>query len=126
MDLHAHIELQGELLVATTTGTVAFEPALKIWKGILDMAAEKKVHKILANALAVDGTLSTNERYQHGVQLTAHLQQLQFNPRVALVGVPPTIDGFGVRVAQNRDVSVELFPSVEAALSWLARWPAPS
>jgi hypothetical protein len=126
MDLHAHIELQGELLVATATGTVAFEPALKILKGICDLAAEKGVHKILVNALAVDGTLSTTERYQHAVQLTGHLQQLQFNPRVAIVGVPPALDGFGVRVAQNRDVCVELFPSVEEALSWLARWPTPS
>jgi hypothetical protein len=29
---------------------------VKISKGLLDMAAEKQVHKILVNALAVDGT----------------------------------------------------------------------
>jgi hypothetical protein len=126
MDLHAHIEQQGELLVATATGTLAFEPALKILKGICDMAAEKQVHKILVNGLALDGTLSTMERYQLAIQVTEHIRQLQFNPRLAFVGRAPAMDGLAVRVGQNRDVSVELFPSVEEALSWLARWPAPS
>jgi|HubBroStandDraft_6_1064221.scaffolds.fasta_scaffold323184_1 hypothetical protein len=125
MELQAHTELQGELLVTTATGTVAFEPALQILKGICDMAAEKRIHKILVDTLAVDGTFSTLERYELAVQVTEHLRQLQFNPRLAFVGRPPTSDGFAVRVAQNRDVSVELFPSVEQALRWLARWPAP-
>jgi hypothetical protein len=126
MDLHAHTELQGELLVATATGTLAFEPALKILKGICDMAAEKKVQKILVNGLAVDGTFSTIERFQLAIQVIEHIRQLQFSPRLAFVGRAPAMDGFGVRVAQNRDVTVELFPTVEEALSWLARWPAPS
>ena len=126
MDLHAHTELQGELLVATATGTVAFEPALKILKGICDLAAEKHAHKILVNTLAVDGTFSTMERYQLAVQVTDHLRQLEFSPRLAFVGLPPTSDGFGVRVGQNLNVCVELFPTVEQALRWLAAWPAQS
>lgn len=124
MDLHVYTELQGELLVATATGTVAFEPTLQILKRLCDLAAEKQVHKILVNSLAVDGTFSTMERYQLAIQVTEHLRQLQFNPRIAFVGLPPTSDGFGVQVAQNRNVSVELFPSVEQAMRWLARWPA--
>jgi hypothetical protein len=126
LDLQVHTELQGDLLVATATGTAAFEPALKILKGICDMAAEKHIHKILVNALAVNGVFSTTERFQLGVQVTAHIQQRKFNPRLAFVGLPPTSDGFAVRVGQNRDLSVELFPNVEAALRWLASWPSAS
>jgi hypothetical protein len=73
MELQAHTELQGELLVTTATGTVAFEPALQILKGICDMAAEKRIHKILVDTLAVDGTFSTLERYELAVQVTEHL-----------------------------------------------------
>jgi hypothetical protein len=42
------------------------------------------------------------------------------NPRIALVGKPPATDGFGVRVAQNLDVTTR-----EKALQWLAAWPNP-
>ena len=89
MDLHVHTELQGELLVAIGTGTLAFEPALRILKGLCDMAAEKRVHKIVVNALAVDGTFSTMERYELAIQVTEHLRQIHFNPRIAYVGLPP-------------------------------------
>ena len=112
--------------MATATGTVAFEPALKILKGICDMAAETHIHKVLVNTLAVNGTFSTMERYELAIQVTEHLRQIQFNPRIAVVGLPPASDGFAVRVAQNRNVCVEMFPSLEQALSWLARWPVPS
>jgi hypothetical protein len=44
-------------------------------------------------------------------------------PRLAFVGKPPTMDGFGVRVAQNRDVFTEIFSSQQAAQEWLDKWP---
>ena len=65
------------------------------------------------------------ERYELAIQVTEHLRQLQFNPRIAFVGLP-RLGRIRVRVAQNRNVCVELFPRVEQSLSWLARWAAPS
>jgi hypothetical protein len=46
------------------------------------------------------------------------------SPRLAFVGKAPTMDGFGVRVAQNRGLTVEMFSTEQEALSWLDKWPS--
>jgi hypothetical protein len=45
------------------------------------------------------------------------------NPRIAIVGKPSTLDGFGVRVGQNRNAIVEAFSGQHQALKWLSLWP---
>jgi uncharacterized protein (DUF2384 family) len=121
MDLHIDIELQGELMLVTARGDLAFDAALRLLKQVCDSAAEKQIDKILVNSLAVDGELSTFERYRIGVQVAAYIKQRQMSPRLAFVGQPPEIDGFGVRVAQNRGVATEVFSSQQEALNWLDR-----
>ena len=80
-----------------------------------DIAEEKQVNKILVNSLAVDGELSTLERYGLGVEVAAYIKQRQMNPSVAIVGKPPASVGFGVRVAQNRNIIAEIFRSQQEA-----------
>jgi hypothetical protein len=46
------------------------------------------------------------------------------SPRLAFVGKPPAVDGFGVRVAQNRGITTEVFASQQEALRWLDKWPS--
>jgi uncharacterized protein (DUF2384 family) len=121
MDLHIDIELQGELMLVTARGDLAFDAALRLLKQVCDTAAEKQIDKILVNSLAVDGELSTFERYRIGVQVAAYIKQRQMSPRLAFVGQPPEIDGFGVRVAQNRGVATEVFSSQQEAWNWLDR-----
>jgi hypothetical protein len=124
MDLHFDIELQGGLLLGTASGTLTFDAALRLFKQLFDTAKEKEISKILLNGLAVDGKLSTFERYRIAIEIAAYLKQRQMNLRLALVGKPPAADGFAVRVAQNRDVTVEMFSSQQEALSWLNAWPS--
>ncbi len=124
MDLQIDIELQGGLMLVTARGTLAFDAVLRILKQVCDTAAEKQVKKILVNSLAVDGDLTTLERYQLGVEVAAYIMQRQKNTRLAFVGQPPQMDGFGVRVAQNRGMTVEMFSSQQEALNWLAIWPS--
>ena len=124
MDLHIAIELEGELLLVTASGDVAFDAGLRLLKQVCDTAKEKEVNKILVNALAIDGELSTFERYRLGVELAAYLKQHQMNPRLAFVGKLPTTDGFAARVGQNRGVNTEVFSSQQEALNWLAKWPS--
>jgi hypothetical protein len=45
------------------------------------------------------------------------------NVRIAFVGLPPAMDGFGVRIAQNRGVITRMFSSQTEALSWLGVLP---
>jgi hypothetical protein len=124
MDLHIDIELQGGLLLVTASGAFAFDAALLLLKQVCDTAKEKEVSKILVNALAVDGELATVERYRLGIEVTAYLKQRQMSPRLAFVGKPPAVDGFGVRVAQNRGITTEVFASQQEALRWLDTWPS--
>ncbi len=124
MDLHIEVELQATLLLVTATGNFKFDPALRLLKQACDTAAEKQVHKILVNALAMDGEISTLERYSLGAQLSSHIQKQQPNLRLAIVGKPPSVDGFAVRVGQNRGIVTEVFSSEEEALRWLGIWPS--
>jgi len=124
MDLRIDIELREGLLLVTASGTFAFDAALLLLKQVCDTAKEKEVSKILVNALAVDGELATVERYRLGTEVTAYLKQRQMSPRLAFVGKPPAVDGFGVRVAQNRGITTEVFSSQQEALRWLGKWPS--
>jgi hypothetical protein len=123
MELRIDIELQGSLLLVNASGEIALEAALRLLKQSFDTAKEKNVSKILVNTLAVEGELSTFDRYRLAFGAAAHLRQRELNPRIAFVGKPPTSNGFGVRVAQNRDVVAEMFSSQQEALSWLNGWP---
>jgi hypothetical protein len=44
--------------------------------------------------------------------------------RLGFVGTPPAVTGFGVRIARNRGIAAEVFPSQQEALSWLEEIPA--
>jgi len=124
MDLRIDIELREGLLLVTASGTFAFDAALLLLKQVCDTAKEKEVSKILVNALAVDGELATVDRYRLGTEIAAYLKQRQMSPRLAFVGKPPAVDGFGVRVAQNRGITTEVFSSQQEALRWLGKWPS--
>jgi hypothetical protein len=120
MDLHIDVKLQGEMLFVTADGSVVFDMALRLLKQVFDTAAENQVNKILVNTLAVDGELAGFERYALGVELASYLSQRQINLKLAFVGKPPTVNGFGVRVAQNRGITTEVFSSLPEALRWLS------
>jgi hypothetical protein len=119
MDLHIDIELQGGLLLVTATGRVKFDAVVRLLKEVCDTAAANQINKILVNGLAADGELASFERYASGVEIAAYLTQRRMNVRLAFVGVPPTVNGFGVLVAQNRGVDAMVFPTSQEALTWL-------
>jgi len=123
MDLRVDIEVKGEVLLVTASGSVAYAPAFRLLKQVFDIAAEKQVNKILVNSFTVDGELSQLERYHLGVQLAAYLKQNHMNPRIAVVGKPPTTNGVAVGIVRNREVTAEVFPSEQRALEWLDKWP---
>ena len=123
MNLHIDVELQGGLLLVTASGTWTFDAAFRAIKQVRDAANEKEVNKILVNALGTNGDLPTVERYRLGVELAARFEQHHMNPRLAFIGKPPAMNGFAVRVAQNRGLTTEIFSTEKEALNWLGRWP---
>jgi hypothetical protein len=119
MDLTIDIEVKEELLLVTATGSVRFDAVVLLLKQVCDTAAEKQINNILVNALAVDGELASFERYSMGVEIATYLTARRLNVRLAFIGIPPTMSGFGVLVAQNRGVETRVFQTSQEALLWL-------
>jgi hypothetical protein len=119
-------EVQRELLCLTVSGKVDVNACLRIMVKALDEAAEKRVYKILVNALLMTGTLTMTDRYDLGVGVASHIGNLGTNPKVAFVGAQPMWNGFGVTVAQNRGAVMEWFHTVQDAREWLSKWPTPA
>lgn len=114
------LEMQGDLLVATLSGVVSKAECVFQLKQVLNCASEKEARKILVNCLGVTGRLSTMDRYFLAITAVKLGQSMQINPRVAFVGLPPTFDGFALRVAINRGARGALFADLAEALEWLS------
>lgn len=113
------IELMGDVFLATVTGTLELNASARVWIEMFDSAIQKQTTKILVDALAVSGDLFESERLQVALIVTAHLEQRWFKPRLAVVGHPPAIDGFGVRILKMLGYAVEAFANRIDALAWL-------
>ena len=115
------IELQGEILIATASGPLSREEAIWALREVLDGAAERQAQKILIDCLAVEGALSTTDRYDIASQSMLRLRELGIHVELALVGSPPAVDDFGLLVAKNKGLLGLLFPNVHEARNWLKR-----
>src|SRR5580700_3111439 len=109
MELQIDSKLREGLLVVTAIGSVRLDAVLRLLKEVCDAAVENQVGKILVDSLAVDGDLASFERYRLGTELAEYLTQCPVELKMAFVGVPPAVNGFGVRIARNRGVAVKVF-----------------
>ena len=119
MKLHSSMEVQGELLLITIDGDLSFDADWNVLKDVYDTAERKRLNLILIDMLAAQGVLTTLERYRLGTQSATYLQSRRMNPKIAFVGKPPALDGFGVLVGKNRGVNAETFSNRDEALNWL-------
>jgi len=117
--LHSSIEVQQELLLTTVNGIVSLNAVWHVLEQTYDIARGNRLHLILIDALAMDGKLTTFERYRLASKTETYFRFRQFHPRIAVVGNPPSVDGFGALVGKNRWVAVEIFSNRAQALSWL-------
>jgi hypothetical protein len=125
MRLHLDIEIEDGLLVAFLHGTLSFDALRRVLQQVLDRAREQQLDHILLDMLAVEGVLTTLERYDLGKQTAYYIHRHHMNPRIAFADRPPAADGFGVLVARNLGVVTEMFRTREKALDWLAEWSDP-
>src|SRR5262249_13296140 len=119
MKLHSSMEVQGALLLVVVNGEVSFNAAWDILQQTYDTALEKQVNLILVDCLAVEGKLTTFEKYRLGTGTVSYFRSRRMHPRIACVGQPPSMDGFAVLVAKNRWVAAEVFSNHHDALNWL-------
>jgi len=119
MKLHSSMEVQGALLLVVVNGELSFNAAWDVLKQTYDTALEKQVNLILVDSLAVEGRLTTFEKYRLGTETVTYFRSRLMQPRIAWVGKPPSVDGFAVLVAKNRWVAAEMFSDRDQALNWL-------
>jgi hypothetical protein len=123
MSLQVKLDTDGELLLAVVKGTVSFDAVWQVLKQICDTALQKELRQILVDALGAQGVATTTDRYILGVQLVTYCGQHKLWPRLAFIGSPPVVDGFGVLVAKNRGLATERFPNWKEALEWVRAEP---
>jgi hypothetical protein len=119
MNLQVDLDMDREFLLAVVRGTVSFDSTWHVLKQICDTALQKNLTRILVDALGVQGVATTTDRYTIGVKLVTYCGEHKLWPRLAFVGQPPVVDGFGVLVAKNRGLAVERFPNWKEALEWV-------
>ena len=119
MKLQSSMEVQGALLLVVVNGEVSFNAAWDVLKQTYDNALEKQVNLILVDFLSVEGKLATFEKYRLGTETVTYFRARRMHLRIACVGKPPIVDGFGVLVAKNRWVAAEMFSNRNEALNWL-------
>ena len=117
------IESKEDYLEVTLAGQVSFSEATVVLTKVRDVATERGFDKVLVDCLSVSGQLSSFERYELGQILAEHWQTgLSGTPKIAIVGTPPTINGFGALVASNRGFIAQTFSELPKALDWLNRF----
>jgi len=120
MSLQVEMNTDGELLLAIVTGTLSsFDANWRVLKQICDTALDNRSKRIVIDALAVQGIGRTIHRYMMGVKLVAYCGEHKSWPRLAFVGEPPVVDGFGGLVARNRGVDTKVFSNRKDAFAWL-------
>src|SRR5262245_1368250 len=119
MNLQVALDTDGEFLLAVVSGRVSFDAIWRVLKQICDTALQKKLTRILVDALAVEGVITTLDRYKLGVKLVNYCNEKKLWPMLAFIGQPPVINGFGAVVARNRGLAIEQFPNWKQALEWV-------
>ena len=122
--LNFAFELRDGYLLLKASGQVTLSEAVAAYKRGCDLLAEQGFDRLLVDTLAVEGELSTLERYELARTMAEYCKNRSINPKVAIVGEGPTVDGFGVRVASNQGIAVEMFSDPQLALAWLNAFAA--
>ena len=92
---------------------------MRVFKKFIDTATERGFDKILMDFLAVTGELSAIDLYEVAKTMAEYCVSKSICPKVAVVGKPPTVTGFGAQVASNRGLTSMAFSDSQPALNWL-------
>ena len=106
-------------MLATAAGPVSVKEVLHLFKTVIDTAKERGFDKILMDFLAVKGELSAIDLYEIGEAMAEYCVSKSICPKVAVIGKPPAVTGFGAEVASNRGLTSRTFLEKQPALNWL-------
>jgi len=115
-----HFEIVGDYAHFRPVGEVTFPEALALMRGAITHARECGIRKLLAASTGLTGYPPPNtlERFQLGKECA---EAARGAVAVALITKAEMIDPrrFGVTVARNRSMVVDVFTTEAEALAWL-------
>jgi hypothetical protein len=103
-------------ILITVSGPYTWTRVDALLKRIAAESVSRANPRVLLDATAVPVELSMIDKYTMGAMVAVRLGG---GVKVALLGSPVTIDGFGETVARNRGANVGVFTDEAAALEWL-------
>jgi len=110
---------QEDFLLATGVGRVSTEELLRVLTTVIDASTEQGFDKILLDLSAVMGEVSVMNLYAVGRAMAEYCVNTSIHPKLAVIGKPPTVTGFGAEVASNRGLTSKTFSEIQSALNWL-------
>lgn len=113
------IEVNDDVLCATASGEVDLATSIDAFTRIYREASIAGLKKALVDCSGIRGELSTAQRYELGESVTAAYHREGGSLRIAVIGRPPVLTGFGALVASNRGLPAQVFESKFKALEWL-------
>jgi hypothetical protein len=119
MALDYNIELDGELLIVTTSGyDENVNDTVKYGEDILQACTESNCKKILVDESRMTGVLDKIGQYELVTRLAAIAPH---DLKVAIVVNPDNYQetSFGTMVAENRGFKIDAFTSLDDAHVWL-------
>jgi hypothetical protein len=119
--MEVNFDPRTDCVFATLTGPLSPEGLLPVFYKIIDATVAGGSGAVLVDFSALDGTLTTSERFNLGESVVAHYLSgsRKIRPKAAVVGKAPLIDGFRVLVASSRGLNAKVFSDVPQALDWL-------
>jgi hypothetical protein len=110
---------EDDILVATGTGRVSVKEVRHIFENAVDTATERGFDKILIDFLEATGEMPALDLYEIGKAMAEFCLLKSIYPKVAVIGNPPIVTGFGAEVASNRGLTSRTFSERQPALHWL-------
>ena len=110
---------QDDFLLAKGVGRVSTKELLRILTTVIDRSTEQGFDKILLDFSAVTGKVSVMNLYAVGRAMAEYCVSKSIHPKLAVIGRPPTVTGFGAEVASNRGLTSKTFSESQPALNWL-------
>lgn len=111
------IEDQTTHLVVRLSGAFSLARFLEDVAKAVQICQDRQRTRIYLDLTALEGKLTIFDRYEMGAQGA----KLAENLKVSVCASPETVDPkrFGLQVARNRGLNIQLFLNPEEALSWL-------
>jgi hypothetical protein len=117
------IEVEGDVLWVTATGTRSLQTVLAMSQDIFAACVEKHLKKVLIDVLGLEGRLTTMEAYEVAGKHFWKIRDRSVITHCAIVDLKEFEESyrFFENVAANRGYLLRIFSDTDEAIAWLKK-----